>query len=274
MQFMKGTLMKMKLLTLALLAAVFLLQPIDSMAQYQVVRGVFAGGGGVRSGSNWSYDTVGQTGIAAESSGGSFAVKSGFWYVAEISSTVDVAFAAFDCRYDGEAVILSWIARADSPFDGFHVYRRGQGEERFSRISEELLPAESENEYIDESILPGKSYDYCIGAVEGNEEFRSFTLSISLPSKSLTLSQNYPNPFNPVTTIKFYNPRQEHMTLTIYDIGGRKIRSLIDADKGTGWHAVQWDGTNDSGNSVGSGIYYYRLTAGKQVLTKKLVMLR
>lgn len=271
---MKGGLMKMKLLILALLAAVFLLQPIDSMAQYKVDRGVFAGGGGVRTGSNWSYDTVGQTGIYAESSGGSFAIKSGFWYVAEISSTVDVAITAFDCSYSGEAVILRWITRFDSPFDGFHVYRSEQGEERFSRINPELLPAGGTNEYTDENVIPGESYDYCIGAVEGNEVIRSFTVSISLPPKPLTLYQNFPNPFNPVTTIKFFNPRPEHIALTIYDSGGRKIRSLIDADKGTGWHTVKWNGTNDSGNGVGSGVYYYRLTAGKKVITKKLVMLR
>lgn len=264
----------MKLLILALLVAVFLLQPLDSMAQYKVDRGVFAGGGGVRAGSNRSYDTVGQTGINVESSGGSYAVKSGFWYVAEISSTVEVAITAFDCSYSGEAVILRWVARSDSPFDGFHVYRSGRGEERFSMINPELLPADGKNEYADESVIPGESYDYYIGAVEGSEVIRSITISISLPPKSLTLCQNFPNPFNPATTVKFFNPGQEHITLAIYDIGGRRIRTLIDADKGTGWHAVQWNGTNDLGNSVGSGVYYYRLTAGKQVITKKLVMLR
>jgi hypothetical protein len=171
-------------------------------------------------------------------------------------------------------VILSWTARADSPFDGFHICRSVQGEERFNRINEALLAANGANEYRDEKVMPGSSYTYCIAAVKGNEELRSPAVSISLPAKPLTLSQNFPNPFNPVTTIKFFNPVQQNITLTIYEIGGRRIKTLIDAERGMGWHAVQWDGANDSGNRVGSAIYHYRLTGGKKALTKKLVMLR
>jgi len=89
-----------------------------------------------------------------------------------------------------------------------------------------------------------------------------------------TLKQNYPNPFNPVTTIRFDLPEQSHVTLTIYDILGREIRKLTNTTQDAGYKSVIWDGTDEFGRSVGTGIYLYQIKAGNFTQTRKMLLLR
>jgi flagellar hook assembly protein FlgD len=99
-------------------------------------------------------------------------------------------------------------------------------------------------------------------------------MTVTLPPKPLTLYQNYPNPFNPSTAISFYNPAQQLVNIAIYDVSGARVRMLCDRVMAAGKHSIPWNGTNDSGATVGSGVYYYRLVAGKTNLTKKMVVVR
>lgn len=92
--------------------------------------------------------------------------------------------------------------------------------------------------------------------------------------RQLTLYQNYPNPFNPTTTIRYYLPIQQKVSLTIYNILGQKIRTLENGKKAAGLHSVTWDGTSTSGHPVSSGIYFYRLKVGHTVMNRKMIYLR
>jgi hypothetical protein len=198
-------------------------------------------------------------------------VKGGFWYLAEISSTVDVAIAMFSGELSEDAVILTWALSAGSTFEGFNVYRSETTEEAFERINEALV---TEMTYRDETAEPGKSYLYRIGAVDRGKETFSPAMTMKLPAKPLSLYQNYPNPFNPSTAIVFYNPRREQVSITIYNVAGSRVRTLLDSTMPVGKHVIPWDGRNDGGNTVGSGVYYYRLTAGKKTMTRKMVVVR
>ena len=80
--------------------------------------------------------------------------------------------------------------------------------------------------------------------------------------KEFALSRNYPNPFNPSTKINFQVPKVTKVIIKIYDILGREIRILIDERKSTGTYQVTWDGRDDSGQQVASGLYIYRMEAG------------
>lgn len=91
---------------------------------------------------------------------------------------------------------------------------------------------------------------------------------------SFALSQNYPNPFNPTTTIKYQVAENAKVSLTIYDMLGQKVKTLIDNEQEAGYYTVRWDGTNESGSKVTSGIYIYRLTAGKFTSTIKMNLLK
>ncbi len=90
----------------------------------------------------------------------------------------------------------------------------------------------------------------------------------------LVLRPCWPNPFNPSTTITFELPTATHVTLRIYDSAGRQVRNLLDRELAGGVRAVPWDGRNDGGQSMGSGIYIYRLEAGGKMLQRKMVLVR
>ncbi len=102
------------------------------------------------------------------------------------------------------------------------------------------------------------------------------TTKPSLPDH-FSLSQNYPNPFNPTTIIN-YELRIEnspiHTTLKIYNILGREVRTLVDEPQAPGYYSVRWNGRDNAGKELASGVYFYRIKAGNFVKTKKMVLLR
>jgi hypothetical protein len=88
------------------------------------------------------------------------------------------------------------------------------------------------------------------------------------------LSQNYPNPFNPVTTIEYSISGKVFVDLMIFDVSGRRVRTLVSEKQLPGGYSVVWDGRNDGGRPVASGVYFYRLDADKNSSVKKMVILR
>jgi hypothetical protein len=94
-----------------------------------------------------------------------------------------------------------------------------------------------------------------------------------LPTEIL-LSQNYPNPFNPTTEIGYALPDARNVKLTVFNILGQNIRSLVSGSQEAGYHKVIWDGKNDNGNSVPSGAYFYKLEAGSFSQSLKMVLLK
>ncbi|MBN2169928.1 MAG: T9SS type A sorting domain-containing protein, partial [Candidatus Krumholzibacteriota bacterium] len=91
---------------------------------------------------------------------------------------------------------------------------------------------------------------------------------------ALALGQNHPNPFNPRTTISFGLPEAGPATLAIFDVGGRRVRTLVSGELGAGRHHVVWDGRGDTGRSLASGVYFYRLETDGQVLGRKMLLLK
>ena len=88
------------------------------------------------------------------------------------------------------------------------------------------------------------------------------------------LKQNYPNPFNPSTVIVYQLPQTEMVSLEIYDALGQKVKALLNETQQAGQYRITWDGKNDSGNSLSSGVYLYRIVAGNFVKIMKMVLLR
>jgi hypothetical protein len=88
------------------------------------------------------------------------------------------------------------------------------------------------------------------------------------------LEQNVPNPFNPTTRIRFAVPEPGRVRLSVYDTEGRMVRALLDAELPAGRHVTEWEGHDASGQRVASGVYFYRLTAGKFTDTRRMVMLK
>jgi hypothetical protein len=94
------------------------------------------------------------------------------------------------------------------------------------------------------------------------------------PGLRNSLSQNYPNPFNPTTTIDYTLRDRTQVKLNIYNVAGQLVRSLVNDVKTSGAHTVTWDGRNNAGQTVSSGVYFYKLTSKDFVQTKKMVLLK
>ncbi|MCZ6766132.1 MAG: T9SS type A sorting domain-containing protein, partial [bacterium] len=101
----------------------------------------------------------------------------------------------------------------------------------------------------------------------------------AVPDRALRindLAQNYPNPFNPTTAIRYSVAEPGQVTVVVFNVAGQRVRTLVD-----GFHApqsqpfvVRWDGTNQSGDPVSSGVYYYRLSAPHYSATRKMVLIK
>lgn len=94
------------------------------------------------------------------------------------------------------------------------------------------------------------------------------------PKSTLALHKNYPNPFNPVTTIRFETQEASHVTLDIYNIDGQRVKTLVDHFVSAGPHSVVWNGTNDNGQQVSAGHYFYTLKNGTSMETQKMVFMK
>lgn len=92
--------------------------------------------------------------------------------------------------------------------------------------------------------------------------------------KSYSLAQNYPNPFNPSTEISFDLPKASQVELSIFNVLGQEVRSLVNQSMEAGSHKIMWDGRDGSGSQVSSGVYFYRLAAGSYSQTKKMMLLK
>ncbi|HOD65414.1 MAG TPA: FlgD immunoglobulin-like domain containing protein [candidate division Zixibacteria bacterium] len=85
---------------------------------------------------------------------------------------------------------------------------------------------------------------------------------------------NHPNPFNPSTQITFALPQAGPVTLRVYDVQGRLVRTLANGPFDAGVHSVEWNGTDGTGSAVASGVYLYRLSAGETVVTRKMILMK
>ncbi len=95
----------------------------------------------------------------------------------------------------------------------------------------------------------------------------------TLPS-AFSLEQNFPNPFNPTTSVEFNLPKAGYVTLSIYNILGQKVTDLVNTALSAGNKRVDWDGTDQSGRTVESGVYFYRLTSDEFTMTRKMMLLK
>lgn len=95
------------------------------------------------------------------------------------------------------------------------------------------------------------------------------------PTPKQLVLESYPNPFNPATTIRFALPTSQAVSLAVYDVSGRLVRTLLNnSRKPAGFFETEWNGTDDRGRQVASGVYFFRLTAGSETLTRKAVLLK
>ena len=100
----------------------------------------------------------------------------------------------------------------------------------------------------------------------------SLSVDMSLHPEKIQIKQNYPNPFNPTTTLEYYLPRDLFVDISIYDMLGNKIKSLVQRNQVSGFKSVQWNAQNNQGEPVSAGVYLYKIQADGFSQTKKMIL--
>ncbi len=132
---------------------------------------------------------------------------------------------------------------------------------------------EADSVFIVSTLNLQHGYYYTLGALESHTAIGLKQDGYLLDTPKLF--QNFPNPFNPTTNIKFVIGGLEWVTLEVYDLTGRIVKTLVNERKAAGTYTVQWDGTDEARQPVVSGVYWYRLKAGKRFMqTSKMLLLR
>ena len=201
---------------------------------------------------------------------------------------------------DIDSSSLSWVALNDSLFITFYDSYYSDSSETdtfaYSFYNDTLVLEQS----IDPCFEDGyyyyfDSYDECFSSTElgmfaygltGISDLKQnmqihfvqydavSTISESLTPNRHNLYPAFPNPFNPVTTIGYSLSNEEHINLGIYDITGRKIKTLVNGQQGFGYNEVKWNATNELGESVSGGVYFYKIQVGQISETKKIILLK
>ena len=123
------------------------------------------------------------------------------------------------------------------------------------------------------------SVDYSEAFFDSMDDCQESCIILNSPEFSMLpishkIFNNYPNPFNPITTLRYDIPEDAMVNITIYDIMGRKVSTLVNSQQTAGYKSIQWNATNDKGTPVSAGLYLYTIEAGQFRQTKKMVLLK
>ncbi|MDP8220247.1 MAG: T9SS type A sorting domain-containing protein [Candidatus Stygibacter frigidus] len=205
-----------------------------------------------------------------------------------------VTLSSFTAIYTAQP-ILQWITQSEINNSGWNVYRSNSEDiAESSLINPDIIPGAgtstnpTEYEFIDEySYEFEQTYYYWLESVSFSgavETYGPITLQIPAEGENESpvipllygLHNNYPNPFNPNTNISFMLDEASHVELEIYNIKGQRVVSLLDnfVDKVDEVISVTWDGKNQNGKAVGSGIYFYQLKINNQKQIKKMTLIK
>jgi hypothetical protein len=198
-----------------------------------------------------------------------------------------VEMSSFSALYDpvqrDDGVFIKWVTESETDNYAFDLYRStgpGTPKESVARV-QGRGSSESRHVYtiFDDRADFQKTPDlvYFLEQIDMNGQTRSYgpirVKAVSVPS-TLRLAKNYPNPFNPGTTIEFDLPESSPVVVSVYDITGKKIATLVNNTLSAGTHQTHWSGRNDAGAHVGSGMYFYRLQALGQSRVGKMNLIR
>ncbi len=200
-----------------------------------------------------------------------------------IEGVIPVELAFFDAQETDGHVVLNWSTITESNNYGFEIHRQQKGEETWQRIGfvegHGTSGVPHSYSFVDQEI-PGGSYLYRLKQIDFDGTFE-FSGSVEVTvSKATTfvLEQNYPNPFNPDTQINYRIPETGNgdvfVTLTIYNMLGEKIKTLISDRQSPGAYSANWDGSDENNVPVSTGIYIYRLKAGQYGATRRMILMK
>ncbi|KAA3606498.1 MAG: T9SS C-terminal target domain-containing protein [Calditrichaeota bacterium] len=246
----------------------------------------------------WSVTITGVSSTAPSSDkhvGNLSAVDGEFGIANDGDSPLFVELAYLNVKQEKQSAVLSWGTESEVDNIGFEIYRRDSDNSEFSLIASyrthEVLKGAGNSSlpidysFVDDNVVVGKTYTYKLVDVDADlfetaHEVVSLTIDYSKATviDRFVLRQNYPNPFNPETTISFEVPNvtssMSRVEISIFNIKGQVVRNLVNQAYSGGLHSVVWDGKDNSGKSLASGVYFFKLRTNDNQLTRKMLLLK
>jgi hypothetical protein len=213
------------------------------------------------------------------------------WPIGNPDRPLNVELTSFATAQDTAigALRVLWTVGSEFNNAGFRLARLADGDSIFEHIAsyasdpglvgQGTSPEARSYQYTDHGLTPGKQYSYKLSAVSFGFDILDFdTLAKGIPRippTNFVLADAYPNPFNQQVNISYFVPYTARVELTIYNVLGREVRQLVKAIQPAAEFKAQWDGLDNTGVPVPSGLYFYRLTGGGRFdQTKKLLLVR
>ncbi len=188
--------------------------------------------------------------------------------------TLPVELSSFTANVLKGSVTLNWSTATETNNAGFDIERKLSTSNTWTKVSNVTGNGNStvvKNYSYTDKVSTGV-YNYRLKQIDFNGNFEYFNLSnevnVGIPS-AFSISQNYPNPFNPTTKIDYELPFDANVSITLYDISGKEVLNVINESKTAGYHTAQINAAN-----LSSGTYFYNITAGNFVQTKKMTVLK
>ena len=234
----------------------------------------YYGGNGVDKGNSICIDTSGSLYVTGSTLGSNFPTQILQGAYNQTTNPIDTLYDAFILKFNSSCE-RQWA-----------TYYGGNGDD----FGNSICTDSTANLYVTGStwspnfpiqILPGAYNDTTFGGGAGDAFILKFSpspvgiknISTEIPAK-YSLYQNYPNPFNPTTNIRFEIPRTSLVKLTVYDILGREVATLVNDKLGAGSYEVVWPAPTGDASCIPSGVYFYKLTTNNFVDVKKMVLLK
>ena len=176
------------------------------------------------------------------------------------------------------SVSLNWSGPVEEDFSYFNIYRQD-----ILTNEPAVVFTTTDSFYVDQELSDVGAYEYWVTAVDmsGLESDASTIVSAVLSAEEkmgmptqFALKQNYPNPFNPSTQIQYALPSETRVLISIYDLTGRKVRTLVNEVQSAGHRSVMWNATNEIGRPVSAGMYIYTIQAGDFIQNRKMVLMK
>ncbi len=183
----------------------------------------------------------------------------------------------------GEGIVLAWRTESEVNSAGFHVWRSQSENGTYKPVTTSLMPSQgngsaaTEYKFVDKNVQDEHEYWYKIEEIstDGKSEFFGpiSVQGIPLPTE-YSMAHNYPNPFNPETTIKYELPEVSEVSVKVYTILGKEVKTLVSRIQNAGRYTAKWNGTGEDGKRVPSGIYFIRIQAGIFSQTRKMTFMQ
>ncbi len=198
--------------------------------------------------------------------------------IAEWQQPSELSSFAWDEQRD--YVLFVWYLTPEDNPQGARLERRASGDGEYEPLGESLITQDEDGRYrfIDTDVAPGATYDYRLVVTEiwgGQTTHGPWTIQVPTDLSIDRLHPPHPNPAAGGTTIS-YTVADEHrwVRVGVYSVGGRLVRRLHDGPAVRGRHETTWDGLDEAGHEVASGVYFVRADFGRHALERKLVLLR